>query len=203
MTFEGADGVGKTTQITLLAQRLREEGCQVLTTREPGGTTAGERVREILLDPACQMGTRTEALLYLAVRAEHVDRLVAPALSAGKIVICDRFSDSTLVYQGIARGLAMDKLAIIDDFATGSIRPDLTIVLDAPPELLADRMAVRGEADRMEQEGIGFQKTVREGFLALAAKEPGRMFIIDATKSIDEINQAIYLAVKNFLTDKS
>ncbi len=191
ITFEGADGVGKTTQIARLAEYLQQQGQEVVVTREPGGTMTGERVREILLDPGCDMGAHAEALLYLAVRAEHVDKKVLPAMRAGKVVLCDRFSDSTLVYQGIARGLPIDTLAAIDAFSTGGLQPDLTIVLDAPVEELFRRMAGRGEADRMEKLGMAFQDTVREGFLTLAREHPARMVVVNAAREVDDIQSEI------------
>ncbi len=196
ITFEGADGVGKTTQIALLAEHFRKIGRTALTTREPGGTAAGERVREILLDPACDMATSTEALLYLAVRAEHVDKLVLPGLRDGSVVISDRFSDSTLVYQGIARGLPIETLAFINDFAAAGVRPDLTIVLDAPLDEMLNRRAKRGEADRMEKIGAAFQDTVRNGFLSLAAKYPDRMIVVNAAREIDDIQSEIRAIVE-------
>ncbi len=199
VTFEGADGVGKTTQTALLRDFLLEDGFCPLLTREPGGTSTGERVRDILLDPDCDMGMRAEALLYLAVRAEHVDKIVQPALVAGKVVISDRFSDSTLVYQGFGRGLPMSDLAAINSFAAIGIEPDLTFVLDAPAQLLAERMQERGTADRMEKQGLDFQKVVREGFLALAEQSPKRMVVIDATEEIGKIQQEIRAVLKERL----
>lgn len=191
ITFEGADGVGKSTQTELLCEYFREKGMSVCLTREPGGTLTGEKVRDILLDPECVMGARTEALLYLAVRAEHVDKVVAPELEKGHIVISDRFSDSTFVYQGVARGLDIKELVAINSFAACAIEPDITFVLDAPVDEISGRIAKRGEADRIEKEGMAFQKQVREGFLQIAEQYPDRIKVLDARKSADEIHKTI------------
>lgn len=191
ITIEGVDGAGKTTQSKLLHEYLNGEGYQALLTREPGGTLTGERVRAILLDPACDMGERTETFLYLAVRAEHVDKIVQPALLEDKIVISDRFSDSTFVYQGIARGLGIEKMVALNEFATNGLVPDLTILLDAPVEKLKKRVDSRAEADRIEKEGLAFQGLVRDGFLKLAASFPERIIVIDALLDAKEIQAKI------------
>ena len=191
ITFEGADGVGKSTQANLLCDYFAARGMKVRLTREPGGTFTGEKVREILLDLKCDMGKRTEALLYLAVRAEHVDKVVMPELENGGVVISDRFSDSTFVYQGVARGLDIKELACINAFASSNIQPDITFLLDAPVEELGGRIAKRGEEDRIEKEGLAFQKLVRSGFLQMAQKYPDRIIVLDAKKSIDEIQETI------------
>ena len=133
ITFEGADGTGKTTQIAKVASWLREQGYEVICTREPGGTKAAERIRELVLDAELTISHKTETLLYLAARADHIAQLIRPALQAGKIVLCDRFSDSTFVYQGSGRGVELQTLKMLDDFATSSLHPDLTIVLDGEP----------------------------------------------------------------------
>ena len=196
ITFEGADGSGKTTQSKMLFDYLRSSGYDVIATREPGGTLAGERIREILLDPVCKMGKRTETYLYLAVRAEHVDEVVQPALDAKKIVISDRFSDSTFVYQGMVRGLEEKTIYTLNDFAAAGIEPDITFLLDAEPEVLQKRMDKRNTADRIEQEGLIFQKKVREGFLQLAQKYPDRIVKLDALREADEIQEEIRNKVK-------
>jgi dTMP kinase len=191
LTFEGADGVGKSTQIALLAEYLKQADRQVLTTREPGGTYAGERVRAILLDPMSFMSVRTELLLYLAARAEHVDKVILPALREGQIVLCDRFSDSTLVYQGLARGLGVKEAAELDEFATDGLTPDLTFLLDAPVELIAQRHLERGEPDRIEKEGVALQKIVRAGFLSLAKQAPERVVVVDALPRAPKVEAVI------------
>lgn len=191
VSFEGADGVGKTTQITLLIEYLKSKKRETFATREPGGTAVGEKVREILLDPSMEMEKRTETLLYLSARAEHVEKIILPKVKDGIIVLSDRFSDSTLVYQGMARGLDVDTLIKINNFATNGLLPDLTFLLDAPVERLAKRMQKRGKADRIEQEGLKFQQLVREGFLQLAKSYLERIVVIDALESIEKIQESI------------
>ena len=151
ITFEGADGGGKSTQVQLAATWLQQRGYEVVTTREPGGTVLAEKVRELVLDPALPLNTTSQTLLYLAARSEHVEKVIRPALAAGKIVLCDRFSDSTLVYQGLAVGKAWDEvveLLRLCSFATAGLEPDLTLVLDGRPEELAKRRELRGEIGR-------------------------------------------------------
>ncbi|MCQ2361783.1 MAG: dTMP kinase [Acidaminococcaceae bacterium] len=194
ITFEGIDGVGKTTQIKLVAQHLTELGQQVVITREPGGTAIAEKVRSIVLDPTLQLSVRTEALLFMASRSEHVEQIIKPALLAGKTVLCDRFCDSTFVYQGLTHGLKVEDLADLKTLnlqATGRILPDLTIVLDADPEQLLQRRNERGIADRFENKGLAFQENLRQGFLALAAAEPERIKVVDALGSVEEVSEKI------------
>ncbi|MDO4936039.1 MAG: dTMP kinase [Phascolarctobacterium sp.] len=194
ITFEGIDGVGKTTQIKLVAQHLTESGQQVVITREPGGTAIAEKVRSIVLDPTLQLSVRTEALLFMASRSEHVEQIIKPALLAGKTVLCDRFCDSTFVYQGLTHGLKVEDLADLKALnlqATGGILPDLTIVLDADPEQLLQRRNERGIADRFENKGLAFQENLRQGFLALAAAEPERIKVVNALGSVEEVSEKI------------
>jgi len=202
ITFEGADGVGKTTQINLLMDFFQGAGKASFATREPGGTGVGEKVREILLDPEMEMVKRTETLLYLSARAEHVEKIILPKVENGIIVLSDRFSDSTLVYQGIARGLDVDTLIKINDFATNGLLPDLTFLLDAPVEELAKRMQKRGKADRIEQEGLKFQQLVREGFLTLAKKYTERIIVIDALQSVEKMQKSIREVIYSKLLKK-
>lgn len=194
ITFEGIDGVGKTTQIKLAAQRLTELGQKVVITREPGGTAIAERVRNIVLDPTLQLSVRTEALLFMASRSEHVEQIIKPALIAGKTVLCDRFCDSTFVYQGLTQGLKVEDLTDLKALnlqATGGILPDLTIVLDADPQQLLQRRNERGVADRFENKGLAFQENLRQGFLTLAAAEPKRIKIVNALGSVEEVGEKI------------
>ena len=197
ITFEGADGTGKTTQIAKIAAWFREQGYEVVCTREPGGTKAAERIRELVLDAELAISHKTETLLYLAARADHIAQLIQPALEAGKIVLCDRFSDSTFVYQGSGRGVA---LKMLDDFATSNLHPDLTILLDGEPEELAIRRNARGTIDRFELEGLAFQKKIREAFLKLAAEEPTRIHIIDALQAEEKVTKEILTALQMLLT---
>lgn len=204
ITFEGADGGGKSTQVQLAAAWLRERGHEVVTTREPGGTVLAEKVRELVLDPALPLNTTSQTLLYLAARSEHVGKLIKPALAAGKIVLCDRFSDSTLVYQGLAVGnkfAELTELQRLCSFATGGLKPDLTLVLDGRPEVLAQRREQRGVTDRYEQQGLDFQHKLREGFLTLAKAEPQRMQIIDAELGMEEVEQSVQKAIAQLLQE--
>ncbi len=194
VTVEGPDGAGKTTQLARLADYLQQQGAQVLVTREPGGTPAGEAIRAILLAPDMVLGEQAELLLYLAARAEHVRTVVRPALAAGQIVLCDRFCDSTLVYQSMVRGLPLATVQAANDFATGGLAPDLTFLFDADPLLLQARLGKRGGADRMEKEGLAFQQAVRQGFLTLAAHCPARIVTLDASRSEEEVFAAMKAA---------
>lgn len=203
ITFEGPDGSGKTTQLQRVADALRQEGYEVLESREPGGTMLAEKVRDIVLDGSLPLLNKTEVLLYLAARSEHVSRVLQPAMEAGKIVLCDRFSDSTLVYQGLVKGLDADGLGmlrILNDYASDGLTPDLTLVLDGRPEILAARRSLRGVSDRYEDRGLQFQKQVRQGFLTLAAQEPQRMQLIDAEQQEQLVCAAIMQAIKTILT---
>ena len=204
ITFEGADGGGKSTQVQLAAEWLRQRGYDVVTTREPGGTILAEKVRELVLDPALPLNTVSQTLLYLAARSEHVEKLIKPALATGKIVLCDRFSDSTLVYQGLSVGKELSELTELQrlcSFATGGLAPDLTLILDGRPEALAKRRELRGVTDRYEQQGLDFQHRLREGFLTLAKAEPQRMQIINAELCMEKVKQAVQKAVAQLLQE--
>lgn len=200
ITFEGPDGSGKTTQLELLAGHLRRRGYTVRCTREPGGTELGDKIRELLLDPTNrEMAPRTETLLYMAARAQHVAEVIAPALARGEIVLSDRYADSTLVYQGTARRLARADLAAINLFATDGVVPHLTILLDGDAAVLGGRLAGRGEADRIEREAAAFQAMVRQGFRELAAAEPERVKPLEAGGDVAEVHRAVVLVVEEFL----
>lgn len=202
--MEGPDGAGKTTQLKLLGRYLQEAGCEVVLTREPGGTPLAETIRKILLDPQSQdIDPMTEALLYAAARAQHVAEVIRPALTAGKIVLCDRFIDSSIVYQGGGRGLAQEDIMKINEIATGGLKPHLTILLDLEPEEAFKRLAQRTskdsqELDRMEQESKVFYQKVREAYLALAQREE-RIKVVPAWGTIEEIQQRIIDLVSNYL----
>lgn len=180
ITLEGPDGGGKTTQAKSLAKWFQLYGRDVVLTREPGGTEVAESLRQIVLDPALPVSSETESLLHLAARADHVDKVIRPALEAGKVVICDRFSDSNLVYQGIIGHMDLSQLRRLNDFATKGLHPDVTILLDGAPEELAKRRQERGIVDKFELQGLEFQKRLRQGFLQLAQEEPERIFIVNA-----------------------
>ena len=190
VSLEGPDGVGKTTQAALLAERLRATGLEVVQCREPGGTGLGERVRAVLLDPEATMGDRAEALLFAAARAELTEAVIAPALARGAWVVCDRFIDSSLVYQGLARSLGLESIRAVSLFATGGVLPARTLVLHG-----VDRRD--DEPDRMEAAGADFHARVAEGFLELAALEPDRVRLIDARGSVDEVTARIEQALED------
>ena len=199
ITFEGSDGSGKTTQIERLAKWFEELNYSIVCTREPGGTKAAEKIRQIVLDPCLPIKAEAETLLYLAARAEHVEKVIAPALMAGNIVLCDRFSDSTFVYQGITRGMDLKVLRLMDVFATKGLKPDVTFLLDGLPELLVARRQTRGIQDRFELEGLDFQQKVRTGFMQLAQEEQERIKVINALQELDDVTMDIITQVKKLL----
>ena len=175
ITLEGPEGAGKTTNREFLAERLRTAGHEVLLTREPGGTPLAERIRELLLAPSDEpMATDTELLLMFAARAQHLDQVIRPALVAGKVVLCDRFTDATYAYQGGGRGVSEARIAVLEDFVQGTLRPDLTLVFDLPVDVGLARAAARGRLDRFEQEGRAFFEAVRQTYLRRAALNPQR-----------------------------
>ncbi len=189
ITFEGADGCGKTTQMSLLAEHLEKQGYDVVLTREPGGKGLGEKVREILLNYDGEVSDRCESFLFLADRAQNIDIIVNPAVEAGKIVLCDRHTDSTVAYQGYGRGLDLNRINQLNNIATNGRKPDLTFVFDIDTETSMKR--VGKEKDRMESAGLEFHNRVREGYLKIAEHEPDRIKIIDASKSIEEIHKEV------------
>jgi dTMP kinase len=195
ITFEGAEGAGKTTQIRLLDTFLRELGYTVINTREPGGTPIGTAIREILLsDKHRDMVNRAELLLFNAARAQIVDTVIKPALAAKQIVLCDRYADSTLAYQGYGHGMSLDELRQIIQYATAGLKPDLTILLDVDPKAGLRRKQQQGEVNRFEEQVLTFHENVRRGFLTLAQEETARWFVIDATLPIAEIASLIQIA---------
>ena len=203
ITFEGPEGSGKTTQIRLLADWLGEQGREVLTTREPGGTRIGEAIREVLLSPAhTEMCAEAEILLFSAARAQIVRETLQPHLIRGGVVLCDRFADSTLAYQGYGRLLDLDTLRQITLFATGGLVPALTICLDLPvvEGLRRKQGGDQAEWNRMERERLDFQERVRLGYLALAAAEPQRWFVLDALRAIEVIQTEIRQRVAALLS---
>lgn len=191
ITLEGGEGTGKSTQARRLAQHLRALGHDVVETREPGGSPGAEALRHVILSGAAEpFGPAAEALMFAAARADHVDSLIAPALAAGRIVVCDRFIDSTRVYQGAVGAVAPDLLDALEEMAAGAARPDLTLVLDVPPEIglaRASRRAAGKAADRFEKEGDDYHAAVRAAFLARADADPGRCVIIDASADADQV----------------
>ena len=202
ITFEGCEGCGKSTQVRELENHLKAQGCEVVSTREPGGTSVAESIRSILLDPGNEtLSPVTELLLYEAARAQHVRERILPALEAGKTVLSDRFFDSTTAYQGAGRGLGAEDVVRLHAIATGGLTPDLTIVIDVPAALGLAR-ATQGGSDRIEREKIDFHERVRAEFLRLAQAEPDRVSVVDGTKSIDDVAAAIREIVDRVLTEK-
>lgn len=203
ITFEGLDFSGKSTQIKILADRLRYEKHDVLVLREPGGTPVGENVRSILLDlQSSSMTAVGEFLLFSASRAQLVENVIKPALASGAVVICDRFYDSSTTYQGWGRGIPLEAIRTINELATGRLVPDLTFFIDIPLNEVERRIQERGEGkDRMESGGRAFYERAREGYLKLAADEK-RFLIVDGTKSIEEIQTTVWSAVAAKLRER-
>jgi dTMP kinase len=201
ITFEGSEGCGKSTQVTRLASRLEQAGLRVLVTREPGGTAIGEKIRDLLqfAPESFAMTPETELLLFEASRSQLVRETIRPALEQGAVVICDRFFDSTTVYQGVARKLEPEIVATLNDFAAGPDRPDLTIILDVDLAIARARMLRRVRpavaTDRMEQEPLEFYERVREGYRELADREPARIRLLDGSRSADEVESEIWREV--------
>lgn len=209
ITFEGPDGSGKSTQIQSLYEDLQSEGHPVLLAREPGGTDIGDQVRTVLHDPKnAGMLPNAELLLYSASRAQLVGQVIRPALEAGHIVLCDRYAESTLAYQGYGRGLDLEALKIITRFATGGLRPDLIIYLDIEAEAGLRRrqrgvLAGTAEWNRMDQQELEFYHRVRAGYLQMAAAEAQRWFVVDATRPVADIRASIWDRVMHFLAERN
>ena len=199
ITLEGPDGGGKTTQAQQLARWFRLYGRETVITREPGGTATAESIRELVLDPALGLSPETETLLQLAARADHVDQVIRPALEAGKVVICDRFTDSTMVYQGILRDMDLDQLRKLNDFATRGLRPDVTLLLDGDPRELVKRRENRGTVDKFELQGLAYQDRIRAGYLRLAQEEPERILVVDALREPEVVTEEIICSLERFV----
>ena len=189
ITFEGADGCGKTTEIKLLDEYLRSRGKSVLLTREPGAKGLGVKLREILLNYDGEVSPNCESFLFLADRAQHVDCIIKPALQEGKIVLCDRHTDSTVAYQGYGRGLDIERIKMLNSIAVNDLKPDLTIIFDIDIETSLAR--VGNSKDRMESAGIDFFNRVRNGYLEIARQEPERVKVINSGETIDNIHKQI------------
>ncbi len=202
ITFEGGEGAGKSTAIKKVVEKLENEGYQIVLTREPGGTPISEEIRNIILDKKnTEMDERTEALLYAASRRQHIVEKIIPSLKEGKIVLCDRFLDSSLAYQGHARGIGIDKVLEMNLFATEGLEPDLTFFFDLDPEKGLERIAANSsrEVNRLDVEKLSFHKKVREGFLMLAKRFEHRFVVIDASKDKDSVFQDVYNAIEERL----
>jgi dTMP kinase len=197
IAFEGVEGAGKSTQLELLRRQLEGRGREVVVTREPGGTPVGERVRALLLDPEAEIHPRAEALLFAAARAELVERVIRPALERGAVVLCDRYLDSSLAYQGGARGLGRGPVEEVNRLATGGLLPDLVVLLDLDP---ADGLRRRqGDRDRIEAQDLEFHRRVREAFRALAAADPKRFAVVDAAAPVPEVAARVHAAALGLL----
>ena len=200
ITFEGPDGSGKTTVSTSVVEKLKEFGYEVVYTREPGGIDIAEQIRHVILDPKnTAMDAKTEALLYAASRRQHLVEKVLPALNQGKIVICDRFVDSSLAYQGVGRNLGIDEVYSINKFAIDDIMPDKTIYLNLSAEEGLSRLSNRTFKDRLDQEKIDFHLKVVEGYTKVVEKYKDRMIVVDASKNVDEVIQDAFEAVLNLV----
>lgn len=194
ITFEGGEGAGKSTQVRRLAARLETLGHNVVQTREPGGSPGAEEIRSLLVNGAGDRWTvMTEALLHFAARADHLAQVIRPALANGTWVLCDRFSDSSIAYQGYGQGLDLDAISTLSTLVIGDTQPDLTYILDLPVDKGLARAQARGEGeDRYEKMGHSFHEKLRQAFLDIAEREPGRCALIDATASMDEVAEAIW-----------
>ncbi len=192
ITVEGGEGAGKTTQLAFMREYLERTGRRVVLTREPGGTALGEDVRTLLLGHRHDgMAVTTETLLMFAARAEHLEQVIRPALAAGCWVLCDRFTDATYAYQGGGRGLSAARIAVLEDWVQGSLRPDLTLLLDLPVEVGLTRAGRRGAADRFEREDWAFFERVRAIYLERASREPGRYRIVDADRPVEVVRAEV------------
>lgn len=192
ITFEGSEGVGKSTQLAIAAASLRAAGKNVLVTREPGGTPMAEAIRDVLLTPRDEpVHELTELLLMFAARAQHLHSLILPALKAGQWVLCDRFTDATFAYQGGGRGTPAERIAVLENLVQGELRPDHVVLLDAPVEVGMARARKRGELDRFEQEAVEFFARIRQTYLRRAARDPVRYHIIDAAQPLEQVSADI------------
>lgn len=189
ITLEGADGCGKTTQLNLLKEYLTSRGYEIVVTREPGGKGVGEKLREILLNYDGEVSDRCEAFLYLADRAQNIDTIIKPAINSGKIVLCDRHTDSSVAYQGYGREQNIDNINMLNELAVNGVHPDLTIVFDIDTETSMAR--VGAEKDRLESAGIEFHKRVRNGYLEIAKKNPQRIKVVDASQTIEDVQRDV------------
>lgn len=200
ITFEGNDGCGKTTISSRIYETLKAEGYDVIFTREPGGISISEQIRSVLLDPKnTTMDGRTEALLYAAARRQHLVEKVIPALEEGKIVLCDRFIDSSLAYQGVARGLGIDEVYTVNEFAIDSHMPDATIFLKVDAEIGMARIASRGEKDRLDEEGEKFHRLVAQGYDEVLKRYQSRIHVIDAEQKVDQVFADTYRLIKDLV----
>jgi len=199
ITIEGVEGVGKSTNITVIKEYLEQHKTDYVLTREPGGTLFAEAIRDLLLEEHSEgVDPVTELLLMFAARSQHLVGVIRPALAAGSWVLCDRFTDATYAYQGGGRGIEYEKIAILENLVQGELRPDLTLILDLEPELGLARAANRGELDRFEKQQLEFFNKVRNVYLQRASDEPGRCVVIDASQELDQVKAKVIIAMENF-----
>jgi dTMP kinase len=200
ITLEGSEGSGKSTNLAFIHQYLQQSGIDVVLTREPGGTPLGETIREVLLDHRnTAMASDTELLLMFAARAQHLQELILPALEAGKWVLCDRFTDATYAYQGAGRGIEEARIAQLEQWVQGELRPDLTLFLDLPVEQGLARAGERSAPDRFEREQLDFFERVRQGYLEQAARAPGRYRVVDASQTLDAVQTQLTALLDDYL----
>lgn len=202
ITFEGTEGVGKSTQISNAAETLKAVGVDCIVTREPGGTPMAEAIRELLLAPRDEpVNDLTELLLMFAARAQHLHTFILPALEKGQWVLCDRFTDATFAYQGGGRGVPLERIALLENLVQGDVRPDHVVLLDAPVETGMTRARNRGQLDRFEQEAVSFFQRIRDTYLARAAAEPARYNIVDAAAPLEAVSAQVSELMCKFQSD--
>ncbi len=200
ITVEGGEGVGKSSNIAFILSYLKDKGIDVVPTREPGGTELSEKIRDVLLDAKNKsMVSDTELLLMFAARAQHLAVLIKPSLKKGKWVLCDRFTDATYAYQGGGRGIPMQRIAILEDWVQGELRPDLTILLDLPVEIGMQRASERSVPDRIEQEKTHFFEAVRQSYLKMAVESPQRYRVIDASQTLEQVQKDIAAVLDEYI----
>jgi len=203
ITIEGVEGAGKSTCMSLAAAEIEKCGKRLLQTREPGGTKLGEDLRKLLLGHRHHgMADDTELLLMFAARAEHIQRKIRPALHAGQWVLCDRFTDATYAYQGAGRGLSLQRIAQLEDWVQGTLRPDLTILMDLPVDMGMERAGKRSAPDRFESETLEFFQRIRRGYLDIARQEPARVKVIDASRSLAEVSADVVQTIGHFIDEQ-
>ncbi len=204
ITVEGVEGAGKTTCLGLIEQKIRDRGCDLLVTREPGGTPLGEDLRTLLLGHRHDgMADDTELLLMFAARAEHLHAKIEPALTSGSWVLCDRFTDATYAYQGYGRGIDLQRIAALENWVQGERRPDLTILMDLPVEVGMERAGKRSAPDRFESQALAFFERVRQGYLAMAADQPQRFRVIDAAQPLADVTAQIASVIDAFFSSSA
>ena len=200
ITIEGGEGVGKSTNIDFIAQRLKRQGISFILTREPGGTPLAEDIRQLLLTPGDEgVAENTELLLMFAARAQHIAEVIEPALAKGQWVVCDRFTDATFAYQGGGRGIPMTKIADLEQWVQGDLRPDFTVLLDASVEVGMSRASKRGALDRFEQEQKNFFESVRAAYLSLAEQYPDRYRVIDAAQALAQVQESLVTVIDEMI----